>query len=68
MKKIIAVLTLFILSGCCLNQYEQDGISWGLECVAPSKSEKKGCDSAGGDSACAEQVKAINKSIEKNKH
>lgn len=65
MKKLMfSALSVLMLSGCCINQYEAKGYSLGLDCFTPDVDKDKTCKQEESGKSCDETVNEINSAIE----
>ncbi|NQZ83452.1 MAG: hypothetical protein HRT52_20810 [Colwellia sp.] len=64
MKTILALTCVLLFSGCCLNQYERNGYSLGLDCFTPSDRTEKKCEVNDPNKSCDEKVEKVKESIE----
>lgn len=67
MKKIILLIVITFLNGCCYNQYERKGYSVGLDCLIPAGNTGnvgKVCKLTKPDGTCDDKVEIVKKSIQ----
>jgi hypothetical protein len=63
MNKVILLLIVIFLNGCCYNQYERKGYSVGFDCVTPSERTVKVCDQDKPNEPCDDKVRKVKELI-----